>query len=177
LVLGTGARSVIDGQAACARYAPTGHVVFERHGRLEAVRFSLTTLSATDETERSRLCEELPSDVRPRGAERAPDGEFLAAARPAGKHEVREIRAGHDQYQRDECDQCQADPPPGVVLLARRYRANAPRAFARLAEAATQLGKCEIKVAPNGCELRGGSDFRNAVPQFANHDQLSTITR
>jgi serine/threonine-protein kinase len=41
----TGARRIIATQAAFGRYSPTGHVVFERLGRLEAAPFSLTTLS------------------------------------------------------------------------------------------------------------------------------------
>ena len=38
--------TLIDG-AAFGRYSPTGHLVFERRGRLEAVAFSVTTLTAT----------------------------------------------------------------------------------------------------------------------------------
>lgn len=45
LDLRTGARTTLAEQAAFARYSPTGHVVFERHGRLEAARFSLSTLA------------------------------------------------------------------------------------------------------------------------------------
>lgn len=48
LNLRTGVRTIIAAQAAFARYSPTGHVIFERHGRLEAVRFSLTTLAPVD---------------------------------------------------------------------------------------------------------------------------------
>lgn len=44
----TGARTIIATQAAFGRYSPTGHVVFERQGRLEAAPFSLTTLTLTD---------------------------------------------------------------------------------------------------------------------------------
>jgi serine/threonine-protein kinase len=47
LDLRTGRRTVIAEHAAFARYAPTGHVVFERQGRLEAARFSLNTLTTT----------------------------------------------------------------------------------------------------------------------------------
>lgn len=47
LDLRTGRRTVIAEQAAFARYSPTGDVIFERHGRLEAARFSVTTLSLT----------------------------------------------------------------------------------------------------------------------------------
>lgn len=48
LDLRSGARTILAEQAAFARYSPTGHVVFERQGRLEAARFSLRTLSTTD---------------------------------------------------------------------------------------------------------------------------------
>ena len=41
LDLQSGARTLLAEQAAFARYSPTGHIVFERHGRLEAARFSL----------------------------------------------------------------------------------------------------------------------------------------
>lgn len=44
----TGARTTIATNAAFGRYSPTGHVVFERRGRLEAVRFSLSTLTTVD---------------------------------------------------------------------------------------------------------------------------------
>jgi len=47
LDLRTGKRTMLAEQAAFARYSPTGHVVFERHGRLEAARFSLRTLTPT----------------------------------------------------------------------------------------------------------------------------------
>lgn len=47
LDLRTGKRTMLAEQAAFARYSPTGHVVFERHGRLEAARFSLRTLTLT----------------------------------------------------------------------------------------------------------------------------------
>lgn len=43
--LRTGKRTTLAEDAAFARYSPTGHVVFERHGRLEAARFSLSTLA------------------------------------------------------------------------------------------------------------------------------------
>lgn len=46
LDLKTGTRTILAEQAAFARYSPTGHIVFERQGRLEAARFSLSTLSA-----------------------------------------------------------------------------------------------------------------------------------
>ena len=45
--LRSGKRTLIAEQAAFARYSPTGHVVFERQGRLEAARFSLATLTTT----------------------------------------------------------------------------------------------------------------------------------
>ena len=45
LDLRTGRRTMLAEQAAFARYSPTGHIVFERHGHLEAARFSLSTLS------------------------------------------------------------------------------------------------------------------------------------
>jgi hypothetical protein len=48
LDLRTGERDIIAEQAAFARYSPTGHVIFERHGRLEAVRFALGTLTSID---------------------------------------------------------------------------------------------------------------------------------
>ncbi len=47
LDLGTGRRTILAEQAAFARYSPTGHIVFERHGRLEAAKFSLSTLTTT----------------------------------------------------------------------------------------------------------------------------------
>lgn len=47
LDLRTGTRTILATQAAFARYSPTGHVVFERHGRLEAARFSPSTLTMT----------------------------------------------------------------------------------------------------------------------------------
>jgi serine/threonine-protein kinase len=45
LDLRTGARRTVVEQAAFARYSPTGHLVFERHGRIEAAQFSLSSLS------------------------------------------------------------------------------------------------------------------------------------
>ncbi|MEO7133044.1 MAG: hypothetical protein ABI024_02380, partial [Vicinamibacterales bacterium] len=45
LDLQTGARTRIAEHAAFARYSPTGHIVFERQGHLEAARFSLSTLT------------------------------------------------------------------------------------------------------------------------------------
>ena len=45
LDLRTGARTLIAEGAAFARYSPTGHIVFERQGHLEAARFSLSTLT------------------------------------------------------------------------------------------------------------------------------------
>jgi serine/threonine-protein kinase len=45
--LRTGRRTLIAEHAAFARYSPSGHVVFERQGRLEAARFSVNTLSTT----------------------------------------------------------------------------------------------------------------------------------
>jgi serine/threonine-protein kinase len=45
--LRTGRRTLIAEHAAFARYLPSGHVVFERQGRLEAARFSLATLAVT----------------------------------------------------------------------------------------------------------------------------------
>ncbi|HYE84845.1 MAG TPA: winged helix-turn-helix domain-containing protein, partial [Vicinamibacterales bacterium] len=47
LDLRSGARTTLAEQAAFARYSPTGHIVFERHGRLEAAKFSLGTLTTT----------------------------------------------------------------------------------------------------------------------------------
>ena len=47
LDLQSGKRTLLAEQAAFARYSPTGHIVFERQGRLEAARFSLTTLTTT----------------------------------------------------------------------------------------------------------------------------------
>jgi serine/threonine-protein kinase len=47
LDLRTGKRTLLASQAAFARYSPTGHLVFERQGRLEAARFSLKTLTTT----------------------------------------------------------------------------------------------------------------------------------
>jgi hypothetical protein len=38
---------VLAEHAAFARYSPTGHIVFERQGRLEAARFSLKSLTTT----------------------------------------------------------------------------------------------------------------------------------
>ena len=38
----TGTRTTVATNAAFGRYSPTGHLVFERHGRLEAARFSLS---------------------------------------------------------------------------------------------------------------------------------------
>ena len=49
LDLRTGTRTMLAEHAAFARYSPTGHVVFERHGRLEAARFSLRTLTLANE--------------------------------------------------------------------------------------------------------------------------------
>ena len=43
----TGRRTVLAADAAFGRYAPTGHLIFERHGRLEAARFSLASLATT----------------------------------------------------------------------------------------------------------------------------------
>lgn len=45
--LRTGKRTMIAAQAAFARYSPSGHIVFERQGRLEAAGFSLATMAAT----------------------------------------------------------------------------------------------------------------------------------
>ena len=47
LDLRTGSRTLLAEHAAFARYSPTGHLVFERHGRLEAARFSVSTLATT----------------------------------------------------------------------------------------------------------------------------------
>jgi len=47
LDLRSGTRTMLAEQAAFARYSPTGHIVFERQGRLEAARFSLTSLTTT----------------------------------------------------------------------------------------------------------------------------------
>lgn len=47
LDLRSGTRTLLAEQAAFARYSPTGHVVFERQGRLEAAKFSLATLTTT----------------------------------------------------------------------------------------------------------------------------------
>jgi DNA-binding winged helix-turn-helix (wHTH) protein len=44
----SGALTTIATDAAFGRYSPTGHLVFERRGRLEAARFSLATLSTLD---------------------------------------------------------------------------------------------------------------------------------
>ena len=41
-------RTVLAAGAAFGRYAPTGHLIFERQGRLEAARFSLATLATTE---------------------------------------------------------------------------------------------------------------------------------
>ncbi len=49
LDLRTGRRTRLAEQAAFARYSPTGHIVFERQGRIEAARFSLSTLTTTGE--------------------------------------------------------------------------------------------------------------------------------
>lgn len=43
-----GRRTVLATGAAFGRYAPTGHLVFERQGRLEAARFSLASLATTE---------------------------------------------------------------------------------------------------------------------------------
>ena len=48
LDLHTGARTLLAEGAAFARYSPTGHIVFERQGHLEAARFSLGTLTMPD---------------------------------------------------------------------------------------------------------------------------------
>jgi serine/threonine-protein kinase len=47
LDLRSGKRTMIAEHGAFARYSPTGHIVFERQGRLEAARFSLKTLTTT----------------------------------------------------------------------------------------------------------------------------------
>jgi Tol biopolymer transport system component/DNA-binding winged helix-turn-helix (wHTH) protein len=47
LDLASGARTVIADAAAFGRYSPTGHLVFERRGRLEAAPFSLATRRIT----------------------------------------------------------------------------------------------------------------------------------
>ena len=47
LDLRSGTRTVLAEHAAFARYSPTGHIVFERQGRLEAARFSLKSLTTT----------------------------------------------------------------------------------------------------------------------------------
>jgi len=44
----SGRRTVLATAAAFGRYAPTGHLVFERRGRLEAARFSLVSLATTE---------------------------------------------------------------------------------------------------------------------------------
>ena len=44
----TGHRATIVTDAAFGRYSPTGHVIFEQHGRLEAASFSLASLAMTD---------------------------------------------------------------------------------------------------------------------------------
>lgn len=44
----TGARTIIASHAAFGRYSPTGHVIFERDGRLEAAPFSLAALAFSD---------------------------------------------------------------------------------------------------------------------------------
>ena len=51
LDLRTGKQTVIAEQAAFGRYSPTGHLVFERRGRLEAARFSPISLSITGHAE------------------------------------------------------------------------------------------------------------------------------
>jgi eukaryotic-like serine/threonine-protein kinase len=50
LDLRTGQRTRLAEQAAFARYSPTGHIVFERQGRIEAARFSLSTLTTIGAT-------------------------------------------------------------------------------------------------------------------------------
>ncbi len=45
LDLRSGRRTRLADNAAFARYSPTGHIVFERHGRIEAARFSLSSLT------------------------------------------------------------------------------------------------------------------------------------
>lgn len=45
LDLETGRRTRLAEHAAFARYSPTGHIVFERQGRLEAARFSPATMT------------------------------------------------------------------------------------------------------------------------------------
>jgi eukaryotic-like serine/threonine-protein kinase len=47
LDLATGVHHNVVESAAFGRYSPTGHLVFERRGRLEAVRFSPTDLTVT----------------------------------------------------------------------------------------------------------------------------------
>ena len=44
----SGRRTVLATGAAFGRYAPTGHLIFERQGRLEAARFSLESLATTE---------------------------------------------------------------------------------------------------------------------------------
>ncbi len=44
----SGRRTVLATGAAFGRYAPTGHLIFERQGRLEAARFSLELLATTE---------------------------------------------------------------------------------------------------------------------------------
>jgi len=43
----TGRRTTIVTDAAFGRYSPTGHLVFEQHGRLEAASFSIASLAMT----------------------------------------------------------------------------------------------------------------------------------
>ena len=44
----SGRRAVLATGAAFGRYAPTGHLIVERQGRLEAARFSLASLATTE---------------------------------------------------------------------------------------------------------------------------------
>ena len=49
-----GTRTMLAEHAAFGRYSPTGHLVFERQGRLEAARFSLSTLDHHRSRQRRR---------------------------------------------------------------------------------------------------------------------------
>jgi Tol biopolymer transport system component/DNA-binding winged helix-turn-helix (wHTH) protein len=50
LDLRTGARTRLVSAASFGRYSPTGHLIVERRGRLEAAPFSLATLTTTEPT-------------------------------------------------------------------------------------------------------------------------------
>jgi hypothetical protein len=121
------------------------------------------------ETLRALLAHEAPS----RSTDRAANGKFLPARRPPGQHEVREVRAGDHEDERDEGHERQPEAAKDAVVVIGVEGLCEPVPLDRTGGLASRI--CGVQTGTESLEFSRGSLDGSSRCQASDHDESLTV--